>query len=171
MNHNVNEQGGRGSCRAAANTHAAAQQELRPPERCPRVRSGACVVATCLAALLATGCSTGAYKITPIPADRTLEEEVLINEGGLAPPKIALLDIDGVLVNAPKWSLLGEGEHPVSLLLEKLDRAARDSAVKGVVLRINSPGGSVTIRHPAGRESSMPRPTYGETSPSPFGRV
>jgi len=90
------------------------------------------------------GCQPTAYKITPVPVERELKEKTLISEGGFAPPKIALIDVDGVLTNAPGWSLLGEGERPVSLLLEKLDRAADDDRVKAVVLRINSPGGTVT---------------------------
>jgi len=48
-----------------------------------------------------------------------------------------------VLLNAPQPKLLGQGEHAVSLLLEQLDKARRDSAVKAVIVRINSPGGTV----------------------------
>jgi protease-4 len=40
--------------------------------------------------------------------------------------------------------LLGPGEHPVSKFVEQLDAARRDDNVKGLLLRINSPGGSVT---------------------------
>ena len=97
-----------------------------------------------LVLLWAGGCGPTAYKITPIPVDPELRERVITSGDGFAPPKIALIDVDGVLMNAPRWSLLGEGEHPVALLLEKLEKARRDSRVKALILRINSPGGTVT---------------------------
>ena len=90
------------------------------------------------------GCGPTAYKITPVPADRKLKEAVLIDEGGFFPAKIVLIDVEGLLLNRRKLSLFGAGEHPVSLFVEKLDKAAADTAVRAVVLRINSPGGSVT---------------------------
>ncbi len=98
-----------------------------------------------LAALLAAGgCGPTAYKITPIPIDRTLKESVVLDEGGLAPPKIALVDVQGIILNRSKPSLFGEGENPVSLFVEQLDKAAGDPAVRALIVRINSPGGAVT---------------------------
>lgn len=90
------------------------------------------------------GCGPTAYKITPVSPDRKLEETVLIDEGGLLPAKIVLIDVEGVLLDKEKFSLLDEGEHPVSLFVEKLEKAANDPHVRGLVLRINSPGGTVT---------------------------
>ncbi len=103
-----------------------------------------CVAMYLLALLMAAGCGPTAYKITPVPADRELEEKTLIHEGGLAPSKIVLIDVDGLITNGRKFELLGEGEHAVSLFTEKLDKAAADSSVKALIIRINSPGGSVT---------------------------
>jgi protease-4 len=82
--------------------------------------------------------------ITPVSAQRDLQERVLMRDSWLAFDKIALIDVTGVLSNAPKRQLFGTGEHPVSLLLEQLNKARNDRAVKAVVLRINSPGGGVT---------------------------
>jgi protease-4 len=96
------------------------------------------------ATLISSGCAPSAYKIEPVPVDQTLEETVLINEGGFAPPKIAQIDLTGVLLNGNTPQLLGEGENPVSLLVENLNKASEDNAVKAVLLRINSPGGTVT---------------------------
>lgn len=108
-----------------------------------RLSGLALVLASSLAATLA-GCGPTAYKITPVPVDQTLDETVVINEGGWAPAKIVMIDIDGIILNSEKFRLLGEGENPVSLFVEKLDKAAADKSVKAVVLRINSPGGGVT---------------------------
>ncbi|MGE3805308.1 MAG: signal peptide peptidase SppA [Gemmataceae bacterium] len=58
--------------------------------------------------------------------------------------KVAIIDVDGLIMNAAKDGLFGDGENPVSVFREKLDEAAADKRVKAVVLRLNSPGGGVT---------------------------
>lgn len=58
--------------------------------------------------------------------------------------KIALIDVDGLLVNRNLTGLGSLGENPVALFREKLDAAAARDDVCAVVLRINSPGGGVT---------------------------
>ena len=58
--------------------------------------------------------------------------------------KIALIDVEGMIVNAPTGNLFTAGDNPVSLFRERLDAAAQDRRVKAVVLHINSPGGAVT---------------------------
>ncbi len=100
----------------------------------------------CLSLLtILAGCGpTGGYKITPIPADKTLEETVIIREPGLGVvDKIAVIDVDGIIVNARRGGLFTRGENPVSLLTEKLTAASNDDRVRAVILRINSPGGGV----------------------------
>jgi protease-4 len=98
-----------------------------------------------LGALLAMGCSPGGgFKITPIPADQSLEEEVVIRDKSWTTNRIAIIDISGILMNAHSPGLLSSGEHPVSLAVEKLKAAEDDRRVKAVVLRVNSPGGTVT---------------------------
>lgn len=58
-------------------------------------------------------------------------------------PRIAVIDIDGLLVNQNLTGLYSVGENPVSAFREKLEAAAIDPRVRSVVLRINSPGGGV----------------------------
>lgn len=58
--------------------------------------------------------------------------------------KVAVIDVDGLLVNTDITGLLSGGENPVALFHEKLDAAAADPGVRAVVLRINSYGGGVT---------------------------
>jgi len=101
---------------------------------------------TIAAAAFCCGCApTGGYRITPVPADQTLEERIVIRESPWVAEKIAIIDLDGTLENQAEPSLLGgAGENPVSLAVEKLDAAAHDPDVRAVVLRINSPGGTVT---------------------------
>ncbi len=58
--------------------------------------------------------------------------------------KIALINVEGLIVNARAAGLFSCGDNPVSLFRERLDAAASDRRVKAVVLRINTPGGAVT---------------------------
>lgn len=106
--------------------------------------TGAAVASVVLAAGLA-GCVPTSFLITPVPGARELQEFEVERESLWAHRKIALIDVDGVLRNRRGGSLLGlEEENPVSVLKEKLDKAANDKEVRAVVLRINSPGGGVT---------------------------
>ena len=91
------------------------------------------------------GCAPMSFLITPVQRKLDLAEFVVTRESLWATRKVALLDVDGVLENAREEPMFGPpGENPVSLLKEKLDKAAMDRHVKAVVLRINSPGGGVT---------------------------
>ncbi|HUU83443.1 MAG TPA: signal peptide peptidase SppA [Phycisphaerae bacterium] len=90
------------------------------------------------------GCMPRGVLLQPVSTNQELVEKVLYSEGAFASDRVVVIDVEGLLLNAPAPELLGEGEHAVSLLLEQLDKARRDKRVKGVVLRINSPGGTVT---------------------------
>jgi protease-4 len=59
-------------------------------------------------------------------------------------PRVAIVDVDGLLVNSDMTGLGSVGDNPVSAFREKLDAVAADERVVAVVLRINSPGGGVT---------------------------
>jgi protease-4 len=58
--------------------------------------------------------------------------------------RIALIDVDGLLLNMDMTGIYSMGENPVSLFREKLDVVACDPCVRGLVVRINTPGGGVT---------------------------
>jgi protease-4 len=58
--------------------------------------------------------------------------------------KIAVVDVDGLLLDMDMTGMYSLGENPVSLFREKLDAIAADPCVAAVVVRINSPGGGVT---------------------------
>jgi protease IV len=105
------------------------------------------VVVVCLAAWLAcSGCGTEGvtYLIRPIPSDMHMRESVIQSDSVWATARVAVIDVSGLISNARAQTMFGGmGENPVSLLAEKLDMAKNDASVKAVVLRINSPGGTV----------------------------
>ena len=91
-----------------------------------------------------SGCGPRAFHIELVPTSQSLKETLIQRDAGLfVSDKIAVIDMDGLMINRRKSGLMRTGENPVSLLLEKLDKAAGDPGVKAVVLRLNSPGGTV----------------------------
>ncbi len=97
-----------------------------------------------LLSVVFTGCGPTAFRIELVPTNRQLEEtEIQRDEGFFICDKIAVIDIDGLLINKQKRGWMREGDNPVSLFVEKLDKVAADRRVRAVVLRINSPGGTV----------------------------
>jgi protease-4 len=97
--------------------------------------------------LVLAGCGGGqntGFLITPVPLDEKLAESVVQSDAAwLETAKIAIVDVEGLLINERGGLLFGSGENPVEQFAEKLALAASDKQVKAVLLRINSPGGTV----------------------------
>jgi len=108
-----------------------------------KLHSHAFAAACLLALFVGAGCRNQALLIQPVSARRTLEEQVIQKSTGFARGKVAVIDVDGILANHAKSGLLGRSDNPVSLFMEKLAKASADKDVKAVVLRINSPGGTI----------------------------
>jgi len=99
---------------------------------------------SCVFAVGGCGGNTG-WLITPVNLkERLVESEIKRDPGWFVRDKIAVVDVSGVILNDRSRGLFGQGENPVSLFIEKIDRAQDDPNVKALVLRINSPGGGVT---------------------------
>jgi len=77
------------------------------------------------------------------PRIEPLEEKVIEGEG---PGKVLLIDIDGPISNHPKRTVTGfETEKGmIDRVRETLKKAKDDDSIKAILLRINSPGGTVT---------------------------
>jgi protease-4 len=98
----------------------------------------------CFLLLPICGCFNGLL-LKPAHVDCPVEEtEITPACSFCCRDKIALIDVEGLIVNAPTSGMFGSGDNPVSLFRERLDAAALDKRVKAVVLRINTPGGGVT---------------------------
>ncbi|MDX1763135.1 MAG: signal peptide peptidase SppA [bacterium] len=70
-----------------------------------------------------------------------LKETVVQGEGW---QKVLILDITGFISNVPPWRPYAPPATTLIDVKEKLRKAAGDKRIKAVVLRINSPGGTVT---------------------------
>ncbi len=91
--------------------------------------------------LVLSGCTL--LKLSLLPEMKPLEETVLEGEGS---KKIVLVDLDGVItLKEEKGSLnLKSGPSKVAFFREALLKAREDEHVAGMIVRINSPGGTVT---------------------------
>ncbi len=90
-----------------------------------------------LLAMTMTGCT---FNFPLFPGPGPLQETQV---GGTGKAKVLLMEVSGVISSQE-----GDGFVPTPSLIagvkEQLNRAAQDEAVKAVVLRINTPGGTVT---------------------------
>lgn len=101
------------------------------------MRSTAAVMAMLV---LLAGCAFVSVDLRPpTPA---LEEKVVEGSGRA---KIALVEVSGLLsLDRVGLDRFSQGPPPVARLKEELERAAADEKVVGLLVRIDSPGGSVT---------------------------
>ncbi|HSB51819.1 MAG TPA: signal peptide peptidase SppA, partial [Dissulfurispiraceae bacterium] len=97
------------------------------------------VLLLCVMSVL-TGCTLVNVSLTP--KTKPLEETVLEGEGNR---KILLLDLDGSITFKEKRDLLSlrTGASTVAFFREALRKAEDDPDIAGVIVRINSPGGTV----------------------------
>lgn len=93
--------------------------------------------------LLAAGCGPMSFTIGDA-GDQTLKQTVVVREPGWGNDRVAIIDVTGMLLNGNRDGLLRQGENPVAALQEKLHEVQRDGRVRAVILRLNTPGGTVT---------------------------
>jgi protease-4 len=89
--------------------------------------------------LLAAGCIT--VKVSLFEEPGPLKETTV---SGYGRDKVLLLDISGVILEGPHRILgLLKGVTSPARVKEELEKAAKDRRIKAVVIKINSPGGTV----------------------------
>src|SRR5437899_5446950 len=113
------------------------------------------VAMTLVFALDLAACSVISVDLTP--RVRPLEEETVEGRGDA---KIVIVELAGVLSDAQSAPILSVGNPPARVpLLVRLRaepmKASDDSKVRAVVLRINSPGGTVTASDIIYRELTL----------------
>jgi protease-4 len=87
------------------------------------------------------------FLVTPVSSNQSLKE-VTAEEGSGSVfgggDKIVIVEVEGMLLNMKSGGFLQAQENDVSLFAQQLKKAEKDPAVKAIVLRINSPGGTVS---------------------------
>lgn len=97
--------------------------------------------------LVATGCLPNRIAIDLDPGDGRIQSTPVFTDQPTSwfasLPKIALIDVDGVLSHIPQPGLITPASNPVDRVVARLREAENDESVRAVVLRVNSPGGTV----------------------------
>jgi len=108
----------------------------------PRMFCRWCLAATLIVPL--SGCVLVTGNLNPFTTKpQPLEEHVVSGDGNA---KVLLIDVSKTISGEDEEEAFGvkRRESTTSRIREELDRAAEDERVRAVVLRINSPGGTVT---------------------------
>src|SRR3989339_1578623 len=95
----------------------------------------------CLCLIFSSGCSL--ISVSLVPPVAPLKETTIMGKGK---DKILIIDISGIISEEEKRGIAGISGEPdmVARIKEELKMAAKDKRIKAVILRINSPGGTVT---------------------------
>lgn len=125
-----------------------------------RFAQGALLSLFLLLLFLASGCSFISVSLFP-PAGPLKETTV----SGSGKDKILIIDISGIISDEEKHSFAGLAEGPdmVARIKEELKTATGDKRIKVVILRINSPGGTVTASDMIYHEIELFKKTTGIT--------
>jgi len=75
--------------------------------------------------------------------ERLAEGRVLRDEHA-GKDKVAMIEVRGMLFDGNRPELLGTGVNPVDRFIAQLDMAERDPNTRAIIIRITSPGGTVT---------------------------
>lgn len=95
------------------------------------------VIAMVLVGLSMAGCT---FNFPLFPGPGPLRETQVSGTGGA---KVLLLEVSGMISSQEKEGLI-PAPSMLARIKEQLTRAAQDDSIKAVVLRINTPGGTVT---------------------------
>lgn len=152
--------------------------DFSPPDRPSRLRAYTAFAARALClvfiASLLAGCLPSRVTIDLAPRDGKLDESVVDDDGlsafGVA-PKVAMIDLSGLITEQPTNPLFDSSASMVDRFVAKLDKAADDPRVVAVVLRINSPGGTVSASETLANEIERFRSTTGKPVVASFAEV
>ena len=97
-------------------------------------------------AVALVGCGKRTMRFELVPVEEKLEQQVISegDAGAFTSDKIAVVTVSGLISNAKASGILSGGSNAVSDFRERLDAIAQDASVKAVLLRLNTPGGTVT---------------------------
>jgi protease IV len=98
------------------------------------------LIAGLLVLSLLTACAGPQVKLFTNATD-PLKEYTIEGSGG---DKILLLPVRGFISDNPKKGLLGSSPSMVEQVVAQLKKAEQDKRIKAVLIKVNSPGGSIT---------------------------
>jgi protease-4 len=129
-----------GVCRSAAAGRNGIMLLYTRRMLCQRIQT----VLLAIVAVLVGGCSVISVDLSP--RIRPLTEETVEGKSG---PKILLMDVSGMLSDEGTTPILSLGNPPARVpmlvrIREELKKAEEDRLVRALIVRINSPGGTVT---------------------------
>ncbi|MGM0451814.1 MAG: signal peptide peptidase SppA [Thermodesulfobacteriota bacterium] len=90
--------------------------------------------------LMVLGCVSPQVKLFSDASDPLQQYRLSGREEG----KVLVVPVHGVISDSPKEEVLRTRPSPVQEVVSQLDMARRDPEIRAVLLKINSPGGSVT---------------------------
>lgn len=102
-----------------------------------------------LAALTLVGCLPNRIVIDLAPGDGSLEQRLVMSDDGSAGNaraaglRVALIDVRGMLSHQATGGLIAGRQNAVDALVARLYEVEKDPRIVAIVLRINSPGGTV----------------------------
>jgi protease IV len=95
--------------------------------------------------LLVAGCADRTVQIDLVPTSNPINPQMIEPSGvWFNTNRIAIINISGMIADGYESSLFSPGHNPVSDLRETLNSISNDSNVKAVILRMDTPGGTVT---------------------------
>src|SRR5688572_11159974 len=102
------------------------------------------VLALSCIALSPVGCAPTTLSVTLFADNSRLLESAVLTDKGAGEDKVAQIDVRGLIADYADGGILFPTTNPVDDLTARLRKAQEGPNVKAVVLRINSPGGTVT---------------------------
>ena len=91
-------------------------------------------------AVIAAGCMNANFKLMTDSRDPMLERTI----SGTGDEKVLMISVTGIISDIPEYSLFLTKPSMLEEFVSQLNLAAKDPDIKAVVIKINSPGGSVT---------------------------
>ena len=95
-------------------------------------------------ACLVSGCSPKVQIDVGLGAERHLAPSTVLVDPGAGDETVAMIDVRGLLADSQRFDLLGRGVNPVDRFVTQLALAEKDANVRAIIIRITSPGGTVT---------------------------
>lgn len=82
-------------------------------------------------------------EVSPVSPVAGRVRAVPVQAGQPGASRVAVVDVDGLILNTPFVGPMSVGENPVSLFREKLDAIEAEGNTRAIVLRVHSHGGGV----------------------------